>query len=95
MSYQLAYLMFKPLEPTQFCQRWIPIRTGKNPEEYGYRKECYEMLSELTGYSNNTCNDWLSRPEKCPDLVKSYLRVIDALWQIQQLSNLPIDHIQE
>jgi hypothetical protein len=77
--------MFEPLEPNEFCQKWVPIKSNKKLREYGYRKECRKLLAELTGYGETTCNNWLSTPSEIPRLVKIYLRSVDTLWQIQQL----------
>ncbi len=43
--------MFEPLEPKEFCSKWIPIKSDKKPGEYGYRKECCKLLALLTGYN--------------------------------------------
>ena len=91
----LNSFMFQPLSPPDFCQRWIPIKTGKQPQEYGYRKDSIKLLAELTGYGENTCDNWLSNPEKVPRLVKLYLRVVDILWQIQRLIPIPFNSIHK
>ncbi len=85
----LAKLMFQPLGPSEFCTQWVPQKTGKQPGEQGYRKACKKLLAELTGYGENTINNWLTYPDECPDLVKRYLRAVDILWKIIQTISIP------
>ena len=73
--------MLDPLSPEEFCRTWVYKKSGICPGEYGYRKACCNLLSELTGYGYNTCNNWLSGTEP-PRLACLYLRSIDILWRI-------------
>jgi hypothetical protein len=75
--------MLEPLEPGEFCLKWLPKFKNLYPEQYGYRKACCEFLAELTGYGTNTVNNWLTDSTKTPLLVKRYLRAIDLLWQLE------------
>ena len=86
--------MFEPLEPTEFCEKWIPVKRNKKPGEYGYRKQCRKLLAELTGYGETTCNNWLSTPKEVPQLVRPYLRLVDTLWQIQQILPLEVNNFK-
>ncbi|MEA5573471.1 hypothetical protein [Calothrix sp. UHCC 0171] len=87
--------MFEPLEPSEFCEKWIPIKRSKNPGEYGYRKESCKLLAELTGYGETTCNNWLSTPSEIPQLVRLYLRSVDILWQIQQIIPTQVNNFKQ
>ena len=82
--------MFEPLNPSEFCRRWVPEKKGKQPKEYGYRRECCKLLSELTGYGENTTNNWLKDTYDTSELVKRYLRVVDTLWQIEKLLGISL-----
>ncbi|MGH2414114.1 MAG: hypothetical protein ACRDEA_10565 [Microcystaceae cyanobacterium] len=77
--------MFKPLEPKEFCERWVPKKLGKHPHQYGYRKACCQMLAELTDHQESTVNSWLSRSNKVPVVIKRYLRAVDLLWQLEEV----------
>jgi hypothetical protein len=77
--------MFQPLEPLEFCQRWVPKKKKINLDEYGYKKACAELLAELTGYQESSVRPWLFAPERVPLVVKRYLRAVDKLWQLEEL----------
>lgn len=76
--------MIKSLQPIEFCQKWVPKTKGKRPGEYGYRKACCELLSELTGSEPTTTNNWLAPGYRTPLLLGRYLQVVDSLWNIQK-----------
>lgn len=88
--------MLEPLEPAEFCSKWVPIKKGIEPQEYGYRKACCELLSEITGYNETTCNNWITTtPERIPRLVRMYLRAMDALWQMQKLMSSTLNNVNK
>ncbi|MEM9926217.1 MAG: hypothetical protein AAF915_21105 [Cyanobacteria bacterium P01_D01_bin.50] len=87
--------MFEPLEPKEFCSKWIPIKSNKKPGEYGYRKECCKLLALLTGYNETSCSNWLSTPSDIPNLVPLYLRSVDILWQIQEVLPNQVKNFKE
>ena len=75
--------MFQPISPADFCEEWVPKRTGLHPGEYGYRRACINLLNELTRFATPTCDGWLSG-KKPPEIVPLYLRAVHILWGIQE-----------
>jgi hypothetical protein len=86
--------MFKPLEPLEFCEKWVPKKKGVTPDKRSYRKACAELLAELTGYKQESVRPWLFAPDRVPALVKRYLRVVDRLWQLEDLFNKAFEIFQ-
>lgn len=82
---EIDVLRYEPLEPKDFCSTWIPTISDKKPNNYGYRKECRKFLADLTGYEENSVDNWLSTPESVPKLARQYLRALDLLWKIRDL----------
>jgi hypothetical protein len=80
----------QPLEPLEYCQRWVEIP----PEERGYRKACIAALAEATALSPRTINDWGANFERRPDHVLHVLRMADMLNQIRKIV-LPPDYPQK
>ena len=86
--------LFKPLEPTEFCQTWVSVIYGGTPSQFGYRKTCCQLLARITEKSQYTCGNWLSHSERCPDTIKKLLRVVDYLWKIEQSSPKSLEKLQ-
>lgn len=76
-------LDLQPLDPQEFCATWVPVLRDKKPYEQGYRKECYQLLSQLTGYQEGFISRWWSQPQAVPRLVRRHLRALDNLWKFQ------------
>jgi hypothetical protein len=79
-----------PLEPMEYCQRWVEV----SPDERGYRKACVAALAEATALSPRTINDWGTNFERRPDYVLHVLRMADMLNQIRKIV-LPPDYPQK
>lgn len=71
-----------PLEPSEYCRRWVPMGSGK-----GYRKVCINALAEVTGLSRSTVKDWGSNFERRSKYVPRLLRQADLLNQFKQLAD--------
>jgi hypothetical protein len=89
-QYIIDVLSREPLEPLEYCQRWVQVP----PEERGYRKACIASLAEATGLSPRTINDWGANFERRPDHVLHVLRMADMLNQIRKIV-LPPDYPQK
>lgn len=74
-----------PLEPLDYCQRWVEM----SPDDRGYRKACVEALAEATGLSPRTINNWGKHFEKRPDYALHALRMADLLNQIRKIVTPP------
>jgi hypothetical protein len=86
---------FEPLEPSEFCQYWVPIIYRETPEQYGYRKTCCQLLSKITGKSEYTCGNWLSYPDRVPDIIKRFLKSVDLLWKMERASSKTLDKFHD
>lgn len=92
---RLRYLRSLPLEPVEYCQRWVKSDPAK-----GYRKVCINALAEATGLSNGTVGNWGAAFERRPHYILHVLRQVDLLNQIEQLEqsgqvNLSSDWLRE
>ncbi|RUT03877.1 hypothetical protein DSM106972_047910 [Dulcicalothrix desertica PCC 7102] len=88
-------IMFEPMEPKDFCAKWVPRKSNFKPGEYGYRKECCEFLASLTGYNEDTCSNWLSTPSDVPKLARMYFRLLDTVWEIDKLLPKNVNNFKE
>ncbi|EAW36772.1 hypothetical protein [Lyngbya sp. PCC 8106] len=88
-QYRIDALTRLPLEPLEYCQRWVEL----SPEERGYRKACVESLAAATGLSPRTIENWGKNFEKRPDHVTHTLRLADMLNQVRKIV-LPPDYPQ-
>lgn len=92
---QLRYLRNLPLEPVEYCQRWVKADPGK-----GYRKVCVNLLAGATGLSSRTVGNWGANFERRPRYILHVLRQVDLLNQIEELeqsgqANLSFDWLRE
>ena len=89
-EYRIDALSEKPLEPMEYCKRWVDM----SPDDRGYRKACIAALTEATGLSPRTIGNWGSNFEKRPNYVAHILRMADMLNQIKKIV-LPPDFPQQ
>ncbi|KYC40725.1 hypothetical protein WA1_24100 [Scytonema hofmannii PCC 7110] len=89
-QYRIDALGKLPLEPLEYCRKWIDM----SPDERGYRKACIAALAEATGLSPRTIGNWGQNFERRPDYVAHILRMADMLNQIRQIV-LPPDFPQK
>lgn len=94
-SDRIDYLLSLPLEPGDYCRRWVPQDFSR-----GYRKVCLNALAAATGLSPNTIKDWGPDFSRRPHYVPFLLRQADLLNQFRQLVlsqrlSLPPDFPQE
>lgn len=92
---RLRCLRSLPLEPMEYCQRWVKADPAK-----GYRKVCINALAEATGLSARTIGNWGSGFERRPRHIPYILRQADLLNQIEELEQkgqtaLSYDLLQE
>lgn len=90
--YQLRQL---PLEPIEYCRRWVPAEPGK-----GYLKVAINALAEATGLSPGTIKNWGPDFRRRPHYALRLLRQADLLNQIQELDeagelSIPEDALQD
>ena len=89
-EYRIDALSDLPLEPLEYCQRWVEMP----PDERGYRKACVASLAEATGLSERTIGNWGQNFERRPNYVVHILRMADMLNQIRKIV-LPPDYPQK
>lgn len=80
-EYRIDALSDLPLEPLEYCQRWVEM----SPDERGYRKACIVALAEATGLSERTIGNWGQNFERRPNYVAHILRMADMLNQIRKI----------
>lgn len=76
---QIAQLAETPLEPLEFCQRWVKCPA---PGERGYQAACVRELARACGISKLTVKGWGQNFQKRPSQIPNMLRVVDMLRQI-------------
>ncbi|BAY20681.1 hypothetical protein NIES2100_04240 [Calothrix sp. NIES-2100] len=89
-QYRIDALSEEPLEPLEYCQRWVEMSS----DERGYRKACIAALAEATGLSERTIGNWGQNFERRPNYVVHILRMADMLNQIRKIV-LPPDYPQK
>ncbi|MEH2081526.1 MAG: hypothetical protein V7K89_16440 [Nostoc sp.] len=94
-KHQINILCQLPLEPMEYCRRWVTHEPGRN-----YRKACINAIVQVTGTSPKTVKDWGRNFRYRPKYVTRILRQADLINQFKQLVaqgiiNLPSDFTQE
>jgi AcrR family transcriptional regulator len=94
-EHRLSQLRQLPLEPVEYCQRWVAAAPGK-----GYLKVAINALAEATGLSPGTIRNWEPDFRRRPQYALRLLRQADLLNQIQQLDqageiSIPEDALQD
>lgn len=81
-----------PLDPWEYCSRYVPKKMFIQVGQWGYWKACVTELSRVTGLGRSTVNSWGSQFQKAPRLTRLVLRQADMLMQIQEkIKNLRSD----
>lgn len=91
----IAVLRQRPMEPMQYCERWVTIDPSQS-----YRKACIRALADATQLSPGTIENWGPNFQRRPQAVLYLLRQVDMLNQFQRLHqrgiiNIPNDGLQE
>lgn len=89
-QYRIDALSNLPLEPLDYCKRWVEM----SPDDRGYRKACIASLAEATGLSERTIGNWGENFQRRPQYVLHILRMADMLNQIRKIV-LPPDFPKE
>jgi hypothetical protein len=79
-KHQIDTLCQLPLEPMEYCRRWVTHEPGRN-----YRKACINAIAEVTGTSPKTVKDWGTDFGRRPRYVTRILRQADLINQFKQL----------
>jgi len=96
---RMSLMMFQPMEITDWCRIWIPEidpevtapAPGDTKHPYGYLSAAKITLAALTGYSEKAVESWMYYPEKCPCIVKKYLRCLHILYLARKIFKFPVD----
>lgn len=92
-THRLDWLRQLPLEPVEYCRRWVADEPGK-----GYLKACVNALAEATGLSPGTIKNWGPNFRRRPQSVLRLLRQADLLNQIKELDltgKLSVDNLKD
>ena len=87
--------LFQPIEPIDFCIKWLPRKYELSWGDRRARESACCMLSLLTGHATTTWNIYLTYPQRIPNLVKKYLRLIDIIWELKRLLILPLHSLYQ
>lgn len=93
--HELDALSDIPLEPSDYCSKWVPKLWHIEQGERGYRKACMAEIARVTSISKNTINTWGSDFSDCPSHVKQSLRMADIINTIRELIQLPPNMFSE
>ena len=86
--------MLEPLEPYDFCVRWLPPRYNLKWGDHHAREKSCEILSSITGHKESTWNSYLSGSDKVSLGTKRLLRLVDLFWQTKGLIPLPLSSLK-
>ncbi|WP_442948517.1 hypothetical protein [Nostoc sp.] len=94
-KHQIDTLCQLPLEPMEYCRRWVTHEPGRN-----YRKACINAIADVTGTSPKTVKDWGTGFRRRPKYVTRILRQADLINQFKHLvakgiATLPPDFPQD
>lgn len=81
----------KPLEPLDYCQKWVPKYYGKQPGDWGYKAACIRELMRVTQKSQKAIEAWGAEFSGRPEDVLVILRQADIINQVRELTALPPD----
>jgi hypothetical protein len=85
-----------PLEPKEYCQKWVPTLYGKHPGERGYKAACIRELSRVSGVSEESIEgNWGIDFSKAPSYLPRMLRMADIINQAVRVLPLPPDSIEK
>ncbi|QSJ20361.1 hypothetical protein JYQ62_17655 [Nostoc sp. UHCC 0702] len=79
-NHQIDMLRQLPLEPMEYCRRWVSPEPGRN-----YRKTCINAIAQVTGTSPKTVKDWGTNFHRRPKYVTRILRQADLINQFREL----------
>jgi hypothetical protein len=82
-SEAIEALQQRPLEPSQYCERWVTADAA-----YGYRKACIRALAHATQLSPGTIENWGPNFQRRPKYVLYLLRQVDLLNQLKRLHDV-------
>jgi hypothetical protein len=92
-EHRLDQLHRLPLEPVEYCRRWVTDEPGK-----GYLKACINALADATGLSPGTIRNWGPGFRRRPQYALRLLRQTDLLNQIKKLDlngELSVEELQD
>ena len=75
----------KTVTPKEYCEKWVPYKTGMQPSKRGYISACVRELAEVLGYAEITIRKWGKDFVDHPDNVKLSLSNADKLNAIDEI----------
>lgn len=88
---RLDELKVKPLEPLEFCRRWVKV-----PEDSKeWHRACVAALAEAANVSPRSIERWKRDFSNRPDYICTILRKEDLLNQIREKLNPPPKYLDE
>jgi hypothetical protein len=75
----------KAVTPKEYCEKWVPKKTGKQPSERGYISACVRELAEVLGYAEITIRKWGEDFVNHPENIQLSLSNVDKLNAIEEI----------
>lgn len=69
----------KAVTPKEYCEKWVPYKTGYQPSTRGYISACVRELADVLGYAEISIRKWGKDFENHPDQVRVTLDKQDKL----------------
>ena len=77
----------KPVTPKEYCEKWVPYKTGRQPTDRGYISACVKELAEVLDYAEISIRKWGKDFEGHPENVRRHLSNKDKLNAIDEILN--------
>lgn len=69
----------KAVTPKEYCEKWVPYKTGYQPNTRGYISACVRELADVLGYAEISIRKWGEDFAGHPKTVEKTLEKQDKL----------------
>ena len=69
------------MRPSEYLQKWMPIKYGISPNDRGYKAKAIIELEEVTGLSNTSIKKWPGLENNTSNVLKllDYADLVNSL----------------
>ena len=75
----------KTVTPKEYCEKWVPYKTGMQPNKRGYISACVRELAEVLDYAEISIRKWGKDFDGHPENVRMSLANVDKLNAIDEI----------
>ena len=75
----------KSVTPKEYCEKWVPYKTGRQPNDRGYISACVRELAEVLDYAEISIRKWGKDFTGHPENVRLSLANVDKLNAIDEI----------